>query len=313
MYKHIVQSEEWANIKTTYGTPAVRVGEVYYTKSKIPKINKYYAYCPRVNPLKIDFDAVKRSLEENNCIAINFDVPNVIKGVKEELQAKKLFENHCVKAVRSEFAKANVVMDITLSEKELFKNMHKKHRYNTRYALKKGVTVKLGESLTDLDEFYVLYRQTALREKYFIRPKKYFEIIWEELHKKDMCYILTAEYEGTALASWMLFVYESVLYYPYGGSSLENRNIFASNALGWEAIRFGKSKGCTTFDMWGAAQDPEDTNDPYHGFTNFKLKYGGTHLHYMDSYTMIINKFLYLVFKYANNLRWKLLDLGIIK
>ena len=121
MYKHIVQSKEWAEVKNEYGTPSLKVGEVYYTKHKIPRTNYYYAYCPRVNPALVDFEKLKNSLRENKCIGLTFDVPNVIKGSPEEKKALEMFKKYCTKSKRSEFASANILLDLKKLEKELLK------------------------------------------------------------------------------------------------------------------------------------------------------------------------------------------------
>lgn len=313
MYKHIVQSEEWAEVKTKYGTPAVRVGEVFYTKHPIPRTKYFYAYCPRVNPSLIDFEKLKISLKKNNCLGVTFDVPNVLQGSSEESRAREILEKHGRKSSRSEFAQANYLLDLKKGEKELFENMHKKHRYNTRYAARNGVTVKLAETEEDFEDFFKLFKETAQRQDYFIRPKKYYQLIWQTLHPKNICHILTAEYQNEVLASWMIFIYDKVIYYPYGGSSTLHRNLFASNALGWEAIRFGLKNNCEIFDMWGAAEDPHDTKDDYHGFTRFKQKFGAKHVKYIESYDMAVQKIPYLMFSKLNLLRWKLLELGLIK
>jgi len=313
MHKHIVQSDEWAQIKTEYGNKTIKVGEVYYTKHKIPKTKNYFAYCPRVNPEVVDFEKLKTSLKKENCIGLTFDVPNVIKGSPQEQKAVKILKKHCKKAVRSEFATANFLLDLTPSEEDLFKNLHSKHRYNARYAKKNGVEVELAETKQDFEDFYDLLKQTAQRQNYFVRPKKYYELIWDILNPKDMCHILTAKFEGEDLASWMLFIYQDILYYPYGGSSTKHRNLFASNALGWESIRFGKQKGCKLFDMWGAADDPTDRSDPYYGFTRFKEKFNGEHVVYIDSYDLPIQPLKHFVFVRINKLRWKLLELGLVK
>ena len=313
MYDHIVQSPQWQEFKEKYGTPTVRAGNIFYTKHQIPHTGYFYAYCPRVNPFEIDFEQLKSSLAKNNCIAINFDVPNVIVGDPKEEEASKIFEKTCKKAFRSEFAKANVLLDLTLSEEDLLRNMHPKHRYNINYAQKKGVVVRQANSQADFDAFYKLHAETAKRQKYFARQKNYYKLVWDMLRPKSMCEILIAEYEGTPLAAWMLFVYKNVLYYPYGGSLLEHKNLFASNLLGWEVIRFGKNAGCTLFDMWGAALDQLNERDSYFGFTNFKLKFGGKHVKYIDSYDFVIKPLVYYLFNLANYLRWQLLEGGILK
>ncbi len=313
MARHIVQTKEWAEAKRAYGALVVEDAGVIYTKHKIPGLPYYYAYCPRVNPLEIDFEKLKASLKVNNCVGLTFDVPNILRGSEKEKSAEKILQKYCKKSTRSEFAKANVMLDISKSEKELFEGMVPKHRYNTRYASKNGVQVYVAETDHDFEDFFSLFRQTAHRQKYFIRPKEYYRQIWRVLGEKNICYILSAKKDEEVLASWMIFIYEDVLYYPYGGSSTNQRNLQASNALGWEVIRFGKEKGCNIFDMWGAAENPEDTNDSYFGFTNFKLKFGGVHVRYLDSYDLIINKPVYFLFVILNKIRWNLLEWGLIK
>ncbi|MFZ5424470.1 MAG: lipid II:glycine glycyltransferase FemX [Patescibacteria group bacterium] len=307
MTTHVVQSPEWGEFKTKYGTKAIRVGGVQYTLHRLPYTYFNYAYAPKVNPKNINWEKLMQSLKAHNCFAINFDAPNVIKGSAEEKQAKDIFEERCKKAHKNTFTKYNILLDLTTSENELLENMHKKHRYNIKYAQKKGVIGRVGISKKDFETFFNLFKETADRQKYHIHPKKYYEKIWELLTPKGMCHIVFTEYKNEPLAAWMLFTYENVLYYPYGGSSDKHRNLQGSSLIGWEAIKFGKSKNCKLFDMWGAAKDPNDEQDPEFGFTNFKLKFGGNHVEYMSSYDLVLNPILYYSFNTLNTLRWKLL------
>ena len=307
---HIVQSPIWEKFKASFGTETVRVGEVFYSKHKIPFTNYYYAYCPKVDPFVVDFVAVHASLKENNCVAINFDVPNVLADSARSAEAQKVFEkNGCAKSPKSTFTPHNLLLDLTISEEELLQKMHSKHRYNIRYAQKNGVEVREGTTSQDFDVFYELALGTANRQGFYIHPKSYYEKIWEILGAEKFAKILTAYYQEKPLASWMFFVYDKVFYYPYGGSSEESKNLFASNLVGWEGIKLGKSLGCETFDMWGACADPDDSSDPEWGFTNFKMKFGAKYVGYIPSYDLILNPVLYKMFNLSNNLRWKILKL----
>lgn len=308
MAKHIVQSAEWGAVKSACGTPAIQVGDIQYTKHKLPFTDFYYGYCPKVDPFAIDFDALKKSLEENNCINVNFDVPNVIMDTPEAQKALEIFSlKGCTKSPRDQFAKSNILLDISHSNDLLLSSMHSKQRYNLKYAQKNGVTVTQASTQEDFDLFYQLLDSTADRQKYYVKSKSYYQKIWDMLHPLGICHILNATYKGDILASWMLFSYQNVLYYPFGGSSEKHKNLFASTLVGWEAILLGKSLGCTMFDMWGAADDINNTADPWWGFTNFKLKFGGKYVKYVDSYDLVINVPVYKAFLVANDLRWKVL------
>lgn len=303
---HIMQSSEWGKFKTKMGTPAIKVGGIQYTKHKIPFTNNYYAYAPKVNPNKINWLALEKSLKENNCINLNFDVPNILEGSKKE----GVFKSKCVKAPRDTFATANVLLDISKPKEELLKNMHKKHRYNIRYAERNDIKVRVGTTKKDLDIFYKLLDETAKREKFYAHSKEYFEKLWESLRteNKEIAHIVIAEHKREPLTAWMVFTYDGVLYYPYGGSTTKKRNLQHSMAAAWAAIELGKDKGCKTFDMWGAAEDPKDKSDPWYGFTRYKMKFGGKHVKYANSYDYVIDKTMYQLFNNANKLRWKILN-----
>lgn len=306
---HIVQTQEWAEFKTAYGTQTVRCGEIFYSKHQIPFSPYFVAYCPKVNPFSIDWKKLEESLKSENCVSINFDVPNVIKDSPEAKNAETVFQDRCIKSPKETFATSTVILDLDKTEEELLKNLHSKHRYNMKLAQKNGVIIEQAKSRADFETFFDLLYATSLRQKYYIHPKHYYQKIWEILAPKGMCHILSAKYQGQALASWMLFSHSNVLYYPYGGSSDKLQNLFPSNLLGWEAIKFGKELGCTSFDMWGACKDLNDQTDPWWGFTNFKLKFGGELVEFMDSYDFVINRKVYKMFNLANNLRWKILKL----
>lgn len=308
MVNHVLQSPLWGEFKSKYGTEVVHAGGIIYTKHKIPFSSYYYAYSGRVHPQSINFDELKESLKQNNCIALHFDVPNVLIGSEEETECRRIFEKHCSLSPRDEFAKGNLLLGISGDLNGLLDNMHKKHRYNIKYAEAHGIKVRTAETEEDFDIFYRIYSSTGDRQHFFGRSRLYMKYAWETFKNAGAGDILIAEFNGTPLSAWMLFTYDNVLYYPYGGSLEDMKNIHHSTYLGWAAIKYGKEKGCTTFDMWGAATDMTNESDPYHNFSLFKSKFGATHVVYIDSYDLILNESVYTVFNTANSLRWKVLN-----
>ncbi len=307
---HIVQSSLWEKFKSSFGTPTVRVGKVLYTKHAIPFTPYFYAYCPKVDPFDIDFDALRASLKQENCIAINFDVPNVLKDSPNAARAETLFRNAgCVPAPKTTFTPWNLLLDLTSPLDTLLANMHPKHRYNIRLSERRGVVVKhyTKGSHEGIDLFLKLLHQTAVRQGFFLHPDRYYKLLWDILSPTGNAELLVAFYGDEPLAAWLFLLYDSVIYYTYGGSSVAHKNLHASNVLGWEGIKLGKSRGCTLFDLWGSAKDPTDRSDPYWGFTNFKLKFGARHVTYITSYDLVLNPGLYRLFNVANKLRWRAL------
>lgn len=314
-FVHVIQSKEWGSFKTAMGTKSVTVGDLQFTKHSIPKLPYFIAYAPKINFLKqkFDWEELKRVAKKENCIMVRFDVPNIIENLFKddgtELtndQADEVLselKQKCVVSPRSTFARYNVMLDISNSLEDIFANLSQKTRYNIRLAEKKGVIVKTENNEKGIAIFNKLMKETASRQKFLAHSADYYKNCFEILSKKNMANILVAYYQTEPLAAWMLFNKDNVLYYPYGTSSNEYRNLMPSNLLAWEAIKLGKELKCDTFDMWGATNDE---NSKWWGFTKFKLGYGGKLVKYIDSYDLVVNTPIYHAFNTAYALFWKL-------
>ena len=116
--------------------------------------------------------------------------------------------------------------------------------------------------------------------------------------------MLVAKYKGKTLVTWIVFTFNNVLYYPYGASSSEHKEVMASNLMMWEAIRFGKKMGCKVFDMWGSLGPSPDSKDPWYGFHRFKEGYGGKLVEFIGSYDLVLSPFLYQLYNLAHRTRW---------
>jgi len=139
--------------------------------------------------------------------------------------------------------------------------------------------------------------------------------MWETLknQKTDTnelsAHLLKATYNGKVLVTWVLFILGDTLYYPYGASSSEHREVMASNLMMWEAIKFGKKLGLKKFDMWGSMGPNADIKDPWYGFHRFKEGYGPKLTEFVGSYDFVINKKMYFAYKLLNRIRWVILRL----
>ena len=111
-----------------------------------------------------------------------------------------------------------------------------------------------------------------------------------------MARLLIAFYQEKPVVAWMLSNFQDTLYYPYGGSSLEHREVMASNLVAWEAIRLGKKLKLKKFDLWGALSPDANPSDPWYGFHKFKQGYGGKLVEYIGTYDLVFNWPIYWVF-----------------
>ena len=119
-----------------------------------------------------------------------------------------------------------------------------------------------------------------------------------------MAHLMRAEYNGQPLAVYMVFIFNGKIYYPYGASSREHKELMAPNLLMWEIIKLGKKMDCESLDMWGALGPKPKPNDPWYGFHRFKQGYGGDLTESLGTYDLVLDLFRYPLYRVAEQLRW---------
>ena len=310
---HPLQSPLWGEFRKKTGVKVVFTGNLLITIHPIPHTKYNIGYVPK-GP-DINQEMLIKLLEigkKENCIFIQLE-PNVENTNDKEYKFKNL-----IFSSRPLLTKYTFILDLTKSEEELLKNMHPKTRYNLRLAEKKGVKIIEDNSDKAFEEYLRLTKETTQRQKFYAHNEDYHKKMWETLRVNDenkndkdklKAYLFKAVYENEVLVTWILFVLNDVLYYPYGASSANHREVMASNLMMWEAIKFGKKLGLEKFDMWGALGKNPDTKDPWYGFHRFKEGYGARHVEFVGSYDLIINQNLYNFYKFINNIRWFILRL----
>jgi lipid II:glycine glycyltransferase (peptidoglycan interpeptide bridge formation enzyme) len=319
---HPLQSYEWGQFREKEGLKVIRrgffdgnnlVSGFQLTIHKIPKTNFTIGYLPKGEmPDEKLFHELKQIGKKNNCIFIQLE-PNIT--AKQLENGKQKMKDLGLKpAAHPLFTKYTFVLDIKKSEEELLNAMHSKARYNIKVAKRHGVKVVEDNSDKAFEAYWKLTEETTRRQKFYAHTKQYHKLQWQIFsHNTDITkltsHLFTAEYEGELLTTLLFFVFHDTLYYPYGASSNEYRNVMHSNLAMWEGIMFGKKLGLKKFDMWGAMGENPDTKDPWFGFHDFKRKFGPEYVEFIGSYDLVINPIAYQAYKVADKLRWLYLRL----
>ena len=331
---HPLQSKEWGEFRKKTGIKLLRVNEIQVTIHKIPYTPWTIGYVPK-GPLPNEeiISALKRIGKEEKCVFIQLE-PNV-KVESGKLKMEKLILNSCFSILNSFhplFTRYTFILDLTKSEEELLKAMHPKTRYNIKVALKHSIKIVEDNSDEAFETYLKLAEETTKRQGFYAHTQKYHKLMWETLKvesgkwkvekldkDKLTAHLFLAKYNPNSqlptlnsqlvLAAWILFIYKDTLYYPYGASSTKHRETMASNLLMWDVIKFGKKLGLKTFDMWGALGPNPDKNDPWYGFHRFKEGYGPKLIEFVGSFDLVINPFLYEIYKIIDKIRWTLLKI----
>lgn len=312
--EHPLQAFEWGEFRKKTGIKVLRRGQVnngeilnpyQITVHKTPSFNYFIGYFPKGQiPSSEQLDDLKTIGEKYKLSFIQLE-PDVPAG------SIKLTGENLRKSFHPLFTKYTFLIDLTQSEDDLLKNMHQKTRYNIKVAQKHNVEVEIDNSDKAFEKYLKLTEETTIRQKFYAHGENYHKLMWESLgnqkydKNKLIAHLLTAKYNKKILTTFILFTFKNTLYYPYGASSDEHREVMASTAAMWGAIKFGKELGLQKFDMWGAANVAEPrSDDPYYGFHRFKQGFGATLTEFVGSYDFVINPVNYRILSVADKLRW---------
>lgn len=300
---HPLQTWEWGEFRSAMGVDLTRAENFQLTFHKLPHLPFTVGYFPKgPAPTPEMLHTLKKLGKEKNAIYIQLE-PNVLNSQPITHNSQLIPSHHPL------FTKYTFVLDLTKSEETLLKDMHSKTRYNLKVAQKHGVHVEQNNSPQAFLEYLRLNHETTKRQGFYAHTIKYHQTMWNILHQAGIAQLWTATYNNEILAAWVIFCFKDTIYYPYGASSRNHREVMAPNLLLWEIAKWGKQKGYKKFDLWGAMGPTPDKNDPWYGFHRFKEGFNPDLIEFIGSYDLVLQPLLYKVYCLADIIRWKLLKL----
>jgi lipid II:glycine glycyltransferase (peptidoglycan interpeptide bridge formation enzyme) len=289
---HPLQTSAWAEFRKKWGNEIVETKYGILTLHKLPFTSyKIGMFIKGPTPTKGMLIDLKKLGKEKNLVFIKLE-PNTPKFPK----LIDLMKAEGAVAGKTLFTPSTFWIDLKPGEEELMKNFSSKTRYNIRVAERNGVTFKEDNSGAAFDKYLELTRETIRRQGFYAHSEKYHRLMWMILRKAGIAHLLTATYQKEIITTWILFTWKDFLYYPYGASTEEHKNVMANNLMMWEAIKFGKKLGLTTFDLWGREEGK--------GFTKFKEGYNPKVIEFLGTWDLVINKPMYALYKLGEMVRW---------
>lgn len=158
-------------------------------------------------------------------------------------------------------------LDLDRDVDSVFRQLHNMHKRNIKKATKEGVQVISGTTADDLEDFYKLHLQTRRRQGVPVQPRKFFDLLLENIIGKGLGFILLAYADDEFVAGGVFLHWQDTLTYKYGASADVGRNLRANNLIMWTAIRWGCENGYRVFDM--GKTDLENS-----GLREFKTRWG---------------------------------------
>ena len=178
------------------------------------------------------------------------------------------------------------------TEEELLAGFHQKWRYNIRLAQRKGVSVRIcGKEM--VPAFSELMLTTGVRDGFVTRQPEYFANMLDNLGEHARLY-MAFDPEGTPIAGTLAIHYGDKVWYLYGASSNEHRNLMPNYLLQWRMIQWAVETGCSVYDFRGVSGDISEDN-PLYGLYKFKKGFGGDFTEFVGEYDLVLKRTAWLI------------------
>jgi peptidoglycan pentaglycine glycine transferase (the first glycine) len=172
------------------------------------------------------------------------------------------------------------IIDLSLSEEELWHDVYKSSRRYANGARKKGCYVR-EEGTDALPVFYDILADTARRSGFIPRAIEAYADVFRAFDREGCARILIGYLpDGTAVSSKMIITSGGRASQLYGGLTEEGSEARSGHFFEWEAILRSKAAGAAIFDMWGRSTK---------GIAHFKQGFGGRVVEYGGTFDLVVN------------------------
>ena len=221
-------------------------------------------------------------MRKQGAIALHIELPQEIDGAGSD-EARSCMAALRFHPVRPIQPIRTILLDLSPDEDALLAGMKEKWRYNIRLAGRKGVQVRAARTIEDVRAWYALLQTTGIRDRFGIHAFDYYWRAWQIFVPRNQAQLFLAEYEGQLLAGIFVGCMAKQAIYLYGASSNEQRNLMPNYLLQWEAIRWARSQGASTYDFWGIPET-DDEHEAMAGVYRFKSGWGGRVVRFAGNY-----------------------------
>ena len=304
---HFLQSWGWGELKASAGWHPLRLAlwdtqqeeivaaaqVLRRTPFQLPLALGHLAYVPKgpvfdwsgheaSNLVQTFFSQLHSNLIRQGALALQAEFACEV----ESQESKMLL--HDLESMRFQQVQAiqpgrTIVLDLTPDEDTLLANMKEKWRYNIRLADRKGVQIRVADTVEDVQNWYDLLQTTSIRDRFGIHTLEYYLRAWQIFAPRKQARLLLAHYNGQLLAGIFVGLMAKQAIYLYGASSIEQRQLMPNYLLQWEAIRWAKQAGAATYDFWGIPETDEQS-EAMAGVYRFKSGWGGRIVRFPGNY-----------------------------
>ncbi len=233
---------------------------------------------------------IERIAKENNCSFVRVR-PQILETEKNDSLFSEMGFKSAPMHLHAELTRQ---LDLTKPEEQLLSEMRKTTRYEIKQAQKLGIKITNSQDPNDIDEFYKLQKETAIRQGFVEFDKRFLKEQFKVFVKDGQAVLYTAFLGNKKLAQAFIIFYGKEADYHYGASTLDGRKYPGAYLLQWAAIREAKKRKMKRYNLWGVAPEGETTHR-FYGVSIFKRGFGGEDFEYLHARDLTFNPLAYKI------------------
>lgn len=172
---------------------------------------------------------------------------------------------------------ATLVINLTKPPEELKKDLSKSGQYAINRAKREKNTVEVFVNPTD--EVLDLFHRILMESGNYNRATVYELDVYKQMRnifKESLVILLSRDNRKAVCGANLYLVYETGVWYMFGGTTEAGRTNKSGYLLHWSAIELFKKQGLSFLDLEGIYDERfHKFTKNWEGFTVFKKKFGG--------------------------------------
>ena len=168
----------------------------------------------------------------------------------------------------------NIIIDLSKTEEELWKEVHSKRRNEIRRAEKEGTCFRVLENKDELGTTYPILKEVYGRAKLPLPGIQFFRTAYDILGP-DQFKIFLAVNGEKIIGTMYVLCFKGIMYDWYAGSYQAYYKKYPNDLIPWKVFLWGKENGFKIFDFGGAGKP-----DVPYGVRDYKKKFGGRFVNY---------------------------------
>jgi len=223
-----------------------------------------------------------------------------MKVFRLELQNVLQLDYSIVPAFRENMPTAWITYDTTKADEALLKDMNESCRKRIKKAIAWGMQYHIVDK-KDYELFFAKRQKTADAKWFNTISRSQYEWLLKYIAQEK--WMLIGAFLDGEMIAWTICLFDGTLMYcPYGFFDRKFNNIGVQHFLKFKLFSRARDNWFATVDTWGWSPTGFSKH-PLAGVSEFKESLGGTKSELYGSYDVVLNKFLYWVFKLWYKLR----------